>query len=128
MKLGAVTPILRIFDEARAREFYVDYLGFTADWDHRFGSGMPLYLQVSRGGCVLHLSEHHGDCSPGAALRIDVDDVEALHAELASKRYAYARPGIEDTPWGARELSVQDPFFNRLTFAQPGASAETSPD
>ena len=31
MKLGNVTPILRIFDEAKAREFYVDYLGFTVD-------------------------------------------------------------------------------------------------
>lgn len=42
MKLGSVTPILRIFDEAKAREFYIDYLGFTVDWDHRFGPGMPL--------------------------------------------------------------------------------------
>ena len=117
MKLGSVTPILRIFDEAKAREFYVDYLGFTVDWDHRFGPGMPLYLQVSRGDCVLHLSEHHGDCCPGAALRIEVDDVDALHAELAAKRYAYARPAIEDTPWETRELSVKDPFGNRLTFS-----------
>ncbi|WP_208279601.1 glyoxalase superfamily protein [Massilia oculi] len=117
MKLGSVTPILRIFDEAKAREFYVDYLGFTVDWDHRFGPGMPLYLQVSRGDCVLHLSEHHGDCCPGAALRIEVDDVDGLHAELAAKQYGYARPGIEDTPWETRELSVKDPFGNRLTFA-----------
>ncbi|EKU83497.1 putative glyoxalase superfamily protein PhnB [Massilia sp. UYP32] len=117
MKLGSVTPILRIFDEARAREFYVDYLGFTVDWDHRFGPGMPLYLQVSRGDCVLHLSEHHGDCCPGAALRIEVDDIDDLHAELAAKQYGYARPAIEDTPWETRELSVKDPFGNRLTFA-----------
>lgn len=118
MKLGSVTPILRIFDEARAREFYVDYLGFAVDWDHRFGPGMPLYLQVSRDGCVLHLSEHHGDCCPGAALRIEVDDIDGLHAGLAAKRYGYARPGIEDTPWETRELSVKDPFGNRLTFVE----------
>ena len=118
MKLGAITPILRIFDEARAREFYVGYLGFEVDWDHRFGPGMPLYLQVSRGDCVLHLSEHHGDCCPGAALRIAVDDIDGLHAELAGKRYAYARPAIEDTAWETRELSVRDPFGNRLTFSQ----------
>ena len=116
MKLGSVTPILRIFDEAKAREFYADYLGFTVDWDHRFGPGMPLYLQVARGDCVLHLSEHHGDCCPGAALRIAVDDIDGLHAELSGKQYAYARPGIEDTPWETRELSVRDPFGNRLTF------------
>src|SRR3546814_734157 len=55
------TPILRIFDEAKAREFYFGYLGFTADWEHRFGENFPLYMQVSRAGLTLHLSEHHGD-------------------------------------------------------------------
>ena len=65
---------------------------------------------------MLHLSEHHGDCSPGAAVRIETGDVAAFHAELLSKRYKYARPGIEDTPWGTREMSVKDPFGNRLTF------------
>ena len=70
MMLGAVTPILRIFDEAKARQFYVDYLGFKVDWEHRFAPDLPLYLQIARDGCVLHLSEHHGDCCPGAALRI----------------------------------------------------------
>lgn len=124
MKLGTVTPILRIFDEAKAREFYLGFLGFTADWEHRFEPGLPLYLQVSRGACVLHLSEHHGDCCPGAALRIDVDDIDGLHAELAGKQYGYARPGIDDTPWGSRELSVKDPFGNRLTFTQAHAAPE----
>ena len=122
MKLGAVTPILRIFDEARARQFYVDFLGFEVDWEHRFAPDLPLYLQVARGACVLHLSEHHGDCCPGAALRIAVDNIDDLHAELAGKQYGYARPAVEDTPWGSRELTVRDPFGNRLTFS---ASAET---
>lgn len=124
MKLGTVTPILRIFDEAKAREFYLGFLGFTDDWEHRFEPGLPLYLQVSRGACVLHLSEHHGDCCPGAALRIDVDDIDSLHAELAGKQYGYARPGIDDTPWGSRELSVKDPFGNRLTFTQADGAPE----
>ena len=28
----ATIPILRSFDEAKAREFYVDWLGFAVDW------------------------------------------------------------------------------------------------
>ena len=116
MRLSTVTPILRIFDEAKAREFYVDFLGFAVDWEHRFEPGLPLYLQVARAGCVLHLSEHHGDCCPGAAVRIAVDDVDAYQAQLLAKQYGYARPSVEDTPWGAREMSVKDPFGNRLTF------------
>ena len=116
MAPGTVTPILRIFDEAKAREFYVGFLGFTVDWEHRFEPGLPLYLQVSRDGCILHLSEHHGDCCPGAAMRIQLGDIDAYHAELGAKNYGYARPGIDDTPWGSRDMSVKDPFGNRLVF------------
>lgn len=116
MNFGKTTPILRIFDEAKAREFYVGFLGFNIDWEHRFEAGLPLYLQVSRDDCILHLSEHHGDCSPGAAMRIETDDIEAFHQQLMAKEYKYARPQIEETPWGSRDMSVQDPFGNRLTF------------
>ena len=117
MKLSTVTPILRIFDETRARAFYVGFLGFQVGWEHRFEPGLPLYMQVSRNACVLHLSEHHGDCCPGAAVRIACDDVDAYHAELAAREYGYARPQVEDTPWGSRDMTVTDPFGNRLTFA-----------
>ena len=116
MSFGKTTPILRIFDEAKARAFYVDFLGFKVDWEHRFAPDLPLYLQVSRDGCVLHLSEHHGDCSPGAAMRIATDELEAFHSELLAKAYSYARPGLENTPWGSIDMSVKDPFGNRLTF------------
>jgi uncharacterized glyoxalase superfamily protein PhnB len=117
MALGKTIPILRIFDEAKAREFYVGFLGFAVDSEHRFAPDLPLYMQVSRDGCVLHLSEHYGDASPGAAIRIDTTDLDAFHAELSSKRYKYARPGINEQPWG-REVSVKDPFGNRLIFAE----------
>ncbi|HZN26684.1 MAG TPA: glyoxalase superfamily protein [Burkholderiales bacterium] len=116
MKLGVPTPILRIFDEAKAREFYVDFLGFNIDWEHRFEPGLPIYMQVSKDDCKLHLSEHYGDCTPGAALRIPVDELEAFQKELLAKQYKHARPGIEDMPWGTKDMSVRDPFGNRLTF------------
>ena len=116
MGFGKTTPILRIFDEARAKEFYVDFLGFKVDWEHRFEPGLPLYMQISKDGCVLHLSEHHCDCCPGAAMRIETTDLDAFHAELAAKHYKYYRPGIEEMPWGTRDMSVKDPFGNRLTF------------
>ncbi|WP_395406544.1 glyoxalase superfamily protein [Pseudoduganella sp. UC29_106] len=116
MSLGTVTPILRCFDEAKTREFYIGFLGFKIDWEHRFEPDLPLYMQVSRGSCVLHLSEHHGDCCPGAALRVATDDVDAYQAELLAMRYKNARPGVEEVPWGGREMSIADPFGNRLIF------------
>lgn len=116
MTFGRITPVLRIFDEQRARAFYVDFLGFTVDWEHRYEAGLPLYMQISKDDCVLHLTEHHGDCCPGAALRIDLDEVETFRRALVAKRYKHARPGVEKTPWGSTEMSIVDPFGNRLTF------------
>jgi len=120
-KLGATTPILRIFDIAKAQEFYVGFLGFEIQWEHRFDDNAPLYMAVRRDGCILHLSEHHGDGAPGAALRIQVEDIAALHRELIGKKYRFARPGLEDTPWKSREISVTDPFGNRLHFYEEAA-------
>ncbi len=37
-------PILRIFDEEKAREFYVDFLGMSLEWAHRFEPGLPIYM------------------------------------------------------------------------------------
>ena len=88
--VNSVTPILRIFDEKKAKEFYIDYLGFILDWEHRFEDDLPLYMQVSNGNCSIHLSEHHGDCSPGAAIRIEVEDIESFLAVLHSKEYNFA--------------------------------------
>lgn len=116
MSIGPVTPILRSFDEARTRDFYVRYLGFEVLFEHRFEPGMPLYMGLRRGNCELHLSEHHGDASPCASMRIAVDDVDALQAELATRGHPNARPAVQAMPWGTRDMTVTDPFGNRLTF------------
>jgi catechol 2,3-dioxygenase-like lactoylglutathione lyase family enzyme len=116
MEMGRITPILRMFDEAKAKEFYIGFLGFSVGFEHRFEPGMPLYMGISRDDCFIHLSEHHGDGSPGSHIRIECGDVDALQRELIAKQYKYGRPGVEDTPWNTRELNAHDPFGNRLTF------------
>ena len=125
MRFEKPIPILRIFDEAKAREFYVGFLGFSVDWEHRFAPDLPLYLQVSRGDCVLHLSEHYGDATPGGAIRIGTSDLADFHAELAGKQHKYARPGIDEQPWG-KDMSVKDPFGNRLTFTSVVTTSSTT--
>ncbi|KAA9370720.1 glyoxalase superfamily protein [Ochrobactrum quorumnocens] len=110
-------PIFRIFDIEKAKDFYVGFLGFTLDWEHRFAKGMPLYMQVSRGDLVLHLSEHHGDSSPGANIFVRMQGVEEFQKEVNSRGYRYMRPGIEDAPWG-HVMAVIDPFGNRIQFCQ----------
>ena len=126
---GRVTPILRILDLAKADEFYLDFLGLTVDWDHRFDENAPLYRQVSRGDLILHLSEHHGDGTPGARVRVAMRDVADFQAELLAKAYRYMRPGLERTPWKTLETGVIDPFGNHIRFYEPAASrADTDAD
>ena len=115
--VSRVIPILRIFDVAKAREFYLDYLGFTVDFEHRFHDDAPLYMGISRDGLALHLSEHHGDGSPGVHVTIEMTGVEDLQRELHAKKYRYMNPGIQATEWGTRDMAVIDPVGNRLTFS-----------
>jgi len=113
-------PVLRIFDEAKAKEFYLDFLGFSLQFEHRFGDDFPLYAGVARDGLVLHLSGHHGDATPGAAVFVRVAGIDAYHREIRATSYPNMRPGIEEQPWG-RVMSVTDPFQNRIHFCEdPG--------
>ncbi|MCU6707245.1 VOC family protein [Paenibacillus sp. J5C_2022] len=113
MRWRQTVPILRIFDLEKAKQFYLDFLSFQIEWEHRFQDDLPLYMQIARNGCILHLTEHHGDCCPGAAVRIGVEDAKSLHTELLQKQYRYARPGYQ-SDWN--EVTVTDPFGNRLHF------------
>ena len=117
MQARAPIPILRFFDEAVARAFYIDFLGFAVDWEHRFEPGLPLYLQIRLGHCVLHLSGHHGDATPGGHVRVPCTGLLWFQQALLAKRYGHARPGIETQLWGL-DMTVSDPFGNRLTFTQ----------
>lgn len=112
--LRAGVPILRIFDVDRAREFYVDWLGFTVDFEHRFDDTSPLYMQVSRGELVLHLSEHSGDGTPGSVVYVTAHGVAELHRELRARPYRYLDPGLGTGPVGGDCLSLLDPFGNTL--------------
>lgn len=118
MHLSSVIPVLRSFDEAKAREFYIDFLGFQVDFEHRYEDDFPLYMGISKDGCALHISEHHGDASPGSAIRIATKGLVEYHQELTDKKYKYARPGILKQPWGSREMTITDPFGNRITFTE----------
>lgn len=110
-------PILRSFDEAKAREFYLGFLGFSVEFEHRFEADLPLYLGINRDGLQLHLPEHHGDASPGATIFVPMHNIEQLRDELQAKRYGYGRPDIVEQGWG-KVLEVYDPFGNRIRFCQ----------
>lgn len=74
-------------------------------------------MQVSRGALLLHLSEHHGDGSPGQVVYVAATGVRELHVELEAKDYPYLNPGICASPGddeGGACLNLLDPFGNTL--------------
>ena len=123
VKLLHTIPILRMYDIGKTREFYLDYLGFTVEFQHRFHENAPLFMGVSRDGLYLFLSEHHGDGSPVVHICIDVTGLDDLFRELQSKNYRYMNPAIQEQEWGTRDLTVYDPVGNHITFREPTKSA-----
>ncbi|ANH79914.1 bleomycin resistance protein [Niabella ginsenosidivorans] len=116
MDIEKTIPVLRIFDYPKAVEFYVQWLGFTIEWEHRFEPGMPVYMEITKGNLTLHLSEHHGDASPGANVFLWCTGLKAFHKELAGKNYKYNRPGLDETFYGSWCVTVNDPFHNKISF------------
>lgn len=116
MKAEKVIPVLRIFDYKKAIEFYVDWLGFDIVFEHYFDENAPVYMEVERDHIVFHLSEHHGDGTPGSRVFIWGEGVAAYHKELIDKKYKYNRPGLEKAFYGAVSFTVDDPFGNKIIF------------
>ncbi len=118
-KFQPSVPVFRSFNEQATREFYIDFLGFEVEFEHRFEPNTPLYMGISKGQCLLHLSEHHGDSTPGSSVRIDVPDVHEYCRQLNEKHYRHARPGVQHQSWGYDDMSISDPSGNRLVFGTP---------
>ena len=123
MPFTKTTPLLRILDEDKAIEFYVDFLGFNLDWGNRESGA--LFMQISMDDCVLHLSEHSGDANTGAAVKLHTTNIEEYVALLTARRYppgvAEQSPGVDIQPWGSLDMVLIDPFGNRLIFTNADA-------
>ena len=116
MKIKSIIPVLRNFNEDKVKEFYVDFLGFEIEFEHR-EENTPLYLGLIKSGFRLHLSEHYGDSTfPITSIRIELDDLELFHKKLTDKNYEYCKPSIIKQDWGTMEMLIDDPFGNRLVF------------
>ncbi len=113
-------PVFRSFDEAKARGFYVDWLGFEWTGEYRLHAGAPVYAFLRLGTFRLHLSEHHGDAIAGSTAMVFVKGLAQWYQELSP--YPNMRPGLETLPWG-EEMVVTDPFGNRLRFLEQADGA-----
>ncbi len=77
----AVIPILRIFDVAKAKEFYIGLIEFALDWEHTFDENALVYMQISKNNTILYLSEHYGDGTPATGIFIWCTGLEAFQKD-----------------------------------------------
>jgi len=108
-------PTLRILDYEKAVEFYIHFLGFNIDWEHRFSSSEPVYMQISLNNLMLHLSENQR-FQPNNIVFVETEGIQNFRADLSSKDTNFPVPEVSKTPWHTFQMEIEDPFGNLLRF------------
>lgn len=114
-----VQPVLPVRVLRDALAFYVRRLGFSGVFVDQPDD--PRYAGLRRGGCELHLQWHDPAewvSIERPSIRFQVQDVDALLAELIERQAMPAGSVCRDTPWGTREFGLYDPDGNALHFYQ----------
>jgi catechol 2,3-dioxygenase-like lactoylglutathione lyase family enzyme len=113
--------VLLVDDVGKALDYYRDQLGFEG---HAWEVNPTHYGYASRGGCHVHFACFHGvPPKPNHVpvppdmfdLYVYVDDVEALHEELAARGAELLNAPV-NTEYGLREIRVRDPHGYVLAF------------
>ncbi|MEM7549685.1 MAG: glyoxalase superfamily protein [Bacteroidota bacterium] len=114
-------PTFRILDYKTAITFYVDFLGFSIDWEHRFEPSDPVYMQISNDGLMLHLSENER-FKTGNISFVESKGIQAFRDKIISRNPENSLSEIQKTDWGTIQLEIEDPFGNLLRFNEKSNS------
>lgn len=108
-------PTFRILSYKTAVKFYVGFLGFKIDWEYRFKTTDPVYMQVSYNGLRLHLSEFKM-FDTNTIVYVETTNILAFHHELKQRNLESNIQDIQPTNWQTMQLEIEDPFGNLLLF------------
>ncbi len=107
-----------VSDVDRAKEFYVDKVGFDADHDHQVSDDLR-FVQLTPPGsaCSIAIGTGITDMPPGSVkgLQLVVPDADAARAELLERGVEVGE--VQDFPWG-RFVFFEDPDGNRWSVQQ----------
>jgi catechol 2,3-dioxygenase-like lactoylglutathione lyase family enzyme len=116
MKLELV-PV-PVTDVDRAKAFYVDKVGFNADYDHQVSEDLR-FVQLTPPGsaCSIVLGTGITAMTPGSqqGLQVVVKDIEEARRELIGRGVEASE--IDDQPWG-RFIFFSDPDGNSWSVQQ----------
>jgi catechol 2,3-dioxygenase-like lactoylglutathione lyase family enzyme len=114
-KLELVT--VPVTDVDRAKAFYVERAGFTADHDHDVGDGLR-FVQLTPPGsaCSIAIGTGLTDVAPGSArVQLVVADIETARDELLGRGLEVGP--VETFDWGSF-VFFDDPDGNRWAVQQ----------
>ena len=116
MKLEVVT--IPVSDIDRAKEFYIDKLGFHLDGDWDMGERRFIQLTPIGSACSIAIGKGITKAKPGSidSILLVVKDIHKAHKELVDKGVEVT--DVEETPWGAWHMYLMDPDGNKLTIQQ----------
>jgi predicted enzyme related to lactoylglutathione lyase len=107
-----------VSDVDRAKDFYTEKAGFTADHDHEVG-GELRFVQLTPPGsaCSIALGRGLSEMPPGSVegLQLVVPDIQAARAELVERGVEVSE--VQDFPWGSF-VFFSDPDGNRWAVQQ----------
>ena len=107
-----------VSDVDRAKNFYTEQVGFTADHDHAVSEEIRfVQLTPSGSGCSIAIGTGLGEMAPGSVegLQLVVSDIEAARAELAERGVEVSE--VQEFPWG-KFVFFADPDGNRWAVQQ----------
>jgi predicted enzyme related to lactoylglutathione lyase len=110
--------IIPVSDVDRAKAFYVDQVGFNADFDQTVSEEIRFVQLTPKGSaCSIALGKGLVEGEPGSVrgLQIVIDDADAAHDELAVRGVDVS--DVADLPWG-RFVYFSDPDGNRWSLQQ----------
>jgi hypothetical protein len=112
-------PVLHVSSSVVAEVFYCKRMGFRREFAYRVDESKadPCYMGLVREEVRLHISSYSGDGVSGGVVRIEVEKVDTLQAELVSKKVRIDS-GPLDQAWGTREMYVKDADGNSIRFIQ----------
>jgi catechol 2,3-dioxygenase-like lactoylglutathione lyase family enzyme len=112
------TVALYVADQDRARDFYVDVLGFELNADQPGMGGIGRWIEVGPKGAqtsfmLADAAGWHKEDRVGrsADVTLRCDDAEALHAELSAKGVTVSEP---ETQRFGTFIDITDPDGHRL--------------
>ena len=111
--IGEFIPVFGIESYEDAVAHYIDWLGFTLDWEWREAPDEPVTMSISRDKANLMLSEDHRAGSSWIVAK--VADLEVLAEEWNSRRPTSVSIEFEE-PYDIPLVSLLDPFGNRIDF------------